>query len=98
MSTNSNDQGRAYEYAWIQALYETLSRERKTRIVENSSLIANERAWRIIDPRMQDIFVISADSAVNTLIELEPRMMETNCFWNFKRMTQEPKVMSGTLS
>ena len=37
MSTNSNDQGRAYEYAWINTLYRTLSEVRRTRIVDNSS-------------------------------------------------------------
>lgn len=30
MSTNSNDRGRAYEYAWINALYTALNTVRKT--------------------------------------------------------------------
>lgn len=29
MSTNSNDHGRAYEYAWINTLYRTLAAIRK---------------------------------------------------------------------
>ena len=29
VSTKSNDQGRAYEYAWMQTLYKTLSELRK---------------------------------------------------------------------
>lgn len=29
MSSNSNDQGRAYEYAWIKALSEALNKNRK---------------------------------------------------------------------
>ena len=49
MSTKSNDQGRAYEYAWIQTLYKAIAELRKTRIVENSSLIANEKAWSLMD-------------------------------------------------
>ena len=47
MSTNSNDHGRAYEYAWINTLYRTLAAIRKTRIVSNSSLDANKRAWNM---------------------------------------------------
>lgn len=76
MSTNSNDQGRAYEYAWIQTLYEALHTLRKTRIANNSSLAANERAWSVMDRGMQDLFVVSANAAVDTIIELEPRMVE----------------------
>lgn len=45
MSTNSNDRGRAYEYAWINTLYKALHEIRKTRIVNNSSFDANKRAW-----------------------------------------------------
>lgn len=76
VSTKSNDQGRAYEYAWIQTLYKALVEYRKTRIVENSSLHANERAWGEIDIEMQDIFKVSADAAIDTVIELEPRLIE----------------------
>lgn len=76
MSTNSNDQGRAYEYAWINTLYRALSAIRKTRIVNNSSLDANKRAWSVMDDDMQELFEISANSAVDTILELEPRMSE----------------------
>lgn len=78
VSTKSNDQGRAYEYAWIQTLYKALAEFRKTRIVENSSLIANEKAWSLMDAEMQDTFMISAGAAINTVLELEPRMLETD--------------------
>ena len=76
MSTKSNDQGRAYEYAWIQSLSKALSEVRKTRIVENSSLVANEKAWSLMDDDMQETFIISAEAAINTVLELEPRMSE----------------------
>lgn len=76
VSTKSNDQGRAYEYAWIQSLYKALAEYRKTRIVENASLAANEKAWTLIDIDMQETFKISADTAINTVLELEPRMLE----------------------
>lgn len=76
MGTNSNDKGRAYEYAWMKALYKSLSEIRKTKIVDNSSLSANERAWNVMSEEMKDIFVVSADAAVDTIIEMEPRMLE----------------------
>ena len=76
MSTSSNDQGRAYEYAWITALFETLNPIRKTEIVYNSSLDANERAWNAISQDKRDLFILSANSAVDAVLELEPRMEE----------------------
>ena len=76
VSTKSNDQGRAYEYAWIKTLYATLHELRKTRIVENSSLAANERAWSLMDDNTKETFMVSANAAINTILELEPRLVE----------------------
>lgn len=78
VSTKSNDQGRTYEYAWIQTLYKALAEFRKTRIVENSSLLANEKAWELMDTDMQETFMISAGAAINTVLEVEPRMLEVD--------------------
>jgi hypothetical protein len=78
VSTKSNDQGRAYEYAWIQTLYKTLAASRKTRIVENSSLAANEKAWALMDEDMKETFMISAEAAMDILLELEPKMSEAD--------------------
>ena len=78
MSSKSNDQGRAYEYAWIQTLYKALCESRKTRIVENTSLLANERAWDSMDDEMQKLFITSANAAIDTVLELEPRMSEAD--------------------
>lgn len=76
MSTTSNDQGRAYEYAWINALFEILDPIRKTGIVCNSSLDANERAWDALSREKQELFAVSANAAVDTILELEPCMEE----------------------
>ncbi len=78
MSTSSNDQGRAYEYAWIRALFEALDPLRKTGIVCNSSLNANERAWDAVTQDKRDLFTVSANAAVDEILELEPRMEENN--------------------
>ena len=78
MSTQSNDQGRAYEYAWINVLKETLEKHRDVKIIENSSLAANKRAWDSIAKEIQDMFVVSAEAAADTVLELEPKMIENN--------------------
>lgn len=78
MSASSYDQGRAYEYAWMTALYETLDPIRKTGIVCNSSLDANEKAWNALSQGRRDLFTISANAAVDELLELEPRMEEND--------------------
>ena len=78
MSTSSNDQGRAYEYAWINVLNQALSKIRNTAIVSNSSLEANKRAWDIMPEEMKNLFITSAEAAVETVLELEPRMIEND--------------------
>ena len=50
----------------------------QTRIVENSSLVANEKAWSLMDEDMQEIFMTSAGAAIDMVLELEPRMAEVD--------------------
>ncbi len=76
MSNRSNDFGRAYEYAWMETLYQSLYKLRKTQIIENSSLNANEKAWLCIDDDMKETFMISATAAMDTILELEPLLIE----------------------
>ena len=78
MSTNSNDQGRAYEYAWINSLYDALKLSRKVIIVDNSSLSANERAWNLMSKEMKEVLTVSANAATETVLELEPKMLEND--------------------
>lgn len=78
MSANSNDKGRAYEYAWMNALYEALKNARGTRIISNSSYDANKRAWSVMSDEVRDLLEVSANAAVATILELEPRMMEND--------------------
>ena len=80
VSTNSNDQGRAYEYAWIKTLYKALVKLRKTRIVENSSLEANEKAWNKMPEHIQEMYLISADAATENILEFEPNLIEADPF------------------
>lgn len=74
----SNNQGRAYEYAWMQTLYKVLAELRETRIIENTNLATNRKAWSLMEEDTQETFMRSAGSAVQTLLELEPRLTENN--------------------
>lgn len=76
MSTKSNDQGRAYEYAWINTLKNTLSRYGKVDVIANSSLEANKRAWEKMSDNVQSMYLTSAEAAVDTILELEPLLTE----------------------
>ena len=76
LSTRSNDQGRAYEYAWINVLNEELKKHRSASIINNSSLEANKRAWDSMTEEMKQLFIASAEAAVDTVLELEPRLVE----------------------
>ncbi len=78
MSTNSNDQGRAYEFVWINALNQALSKIRKTVMVSNSSLEANKRAWNVMPKDMKELLTVSAEAAVDAVLELEPRIVEND--------------------
>lgn len=76
MSANSNNQGRAYEYAWMTTLFNALDSVRETEIKYNSSYDANERAWNEISEEKRELYAISANAAVDAIIELEPLMEE----------------------
>ena len=78
MSSASNDKGRAYEYAWINVLYNRLSQIKNVRIINNSSLHANKRSWDLMSNEQKNLFIISAEAAVDTILELEPIMVEIN--------------------
>lgn len=76
MSTASNDQGRAYEYAWICVLEDELEQHHDVKVIDNSSLEANKKAWDSMSVEKQEMYSLSAKSAVYQLIDLEPLMAE----------------------
>ena len=78
MSTRSNDQGRAYEYAWIHVLRDELKKHRNASITHNSSLDANKRAWDSMSEEIRKMFISSAEAAIDALLELEPRLSEND--------------------
>lgn len=76
MSSRSNDQGRAYEYIALVTLYTEISKIRKAKIVQNSSLEAAKAAWDNMSKSMQHLLMVSAASFVPEIFDLEPLILE----------------------
>lgn len=78
MSKESNNQGRAYEYICIVSLEKEIKKVRPVVIENNSSFEAAHHAWNSIDIEIQNILLQSAVSAVETIFELEPLILEND--------------------
>ena len=76
MSSRSNDQGRAYEYIALVTLYTEISKIRKAKIVQNSSLEAAKAAWDNMSKSMQHLLMVSSASFVPEIFDLEPLILE----------------------
>lgn len=76
MSNKSNDQGRAYEFACLNALNDEIKKLRPVRIETTDGYDAAKRAWNVIDNSVQVVMEESALAAVETLFELEPLIVE----------------------
>ena len=76
MSSKSNDQGRAFEFACIEALGREISKHRSARIEHNSSYYAANNAWNSMSSPFQRVLQTAANSAVDTIFDLEPLILE----------------------
>ncbi len=76
MSDASNNQGRAYEFACLNSLYEAISNIRSARIIINSSYQAAENAWNTLIPENRTLYELSAKSTIETIFALEPNIVE----------------------
>lgn len=76
MSNKSNDQGRAYEFACLNALNDEIKKLRPVKIETTDGYDAAKRAWNAIDNSLQVVMEESALTAVETLFELEPLIVE----------------------
>lgn len=75
MSAKSNDQGRAFEYACIIKLKDRIEDIRPA-IVDEESVVAAKRAWKIQTEEQQKIFFRAADAFIDTLFLAEPLILE----------------------
>lgn len=78
MSKESNNQGRAYEYICIVSLEKEIKKMRPVTIENNSSFEAAHHAWNSINIEIQNVLLQSAASAVETIFELEPLILEND--------------------
>lgn len=78
MSNKSNNQGRAYEYIFLNSLFEVISKIREVSIEKNSSLMASKQAWETLSSQDKEIYKISALTGVSIILDLEPLIIEKN--------------------
>lgn len=78
MSIQSNNQGRAYEYACINTLNTEINKFRKSQIFEDSAYLADKNAWNLIDNNLQRILIKSSQAVVETIFDLEPMILEND--------------------
>ena len=76
MSEQSNNHGRAYEYICLTTLYNEISQYRSAKIQQNSAYHAAFHAWSQVGQVFQDILLNSAKSAVATIFDMEPMIIE----------------------
>lgn len=78
MSNQSNVIGRAYEYICIEILNVEINKVRESKIERTSSYNVAEDCWNIIDLEMQEILKQSALTAVYSIFDLEPCILEND--------------------
>lgn len=75
MSSKSNDQGRAFEYACIIELKDRIENIRPVR-VDKQSVLAAQRAWNLQSKDNQMLFMRAANAFLDTLFKAEPLILE----------------------
>lgn len=91
MSSKSNLQGRAYEYACIITLYEMIKCIREVVIIKNSSFDACRESWEKLSENDKNIYKVSCLAAVKSIFKIEPRILE-NDSCNVELMIQPDKA------
>lgn len=76
MSDKSNNQGRAFEYVFVNVLKEEIEKRRSVEIEKNSSYLAAENAWNDIESSMRDTLRKGAIASCNKLFEAEVLLTE----------------------
>ncbi|WP_441736437.1 HaeIII family restriction endonuclease [Helicobacter pylori] len=76
MSDKSNNQGRAYEYAWCLALEQKLSVFKKVVVDKQNGFNAANRAYESLEKSLQKRYLESAKQGVLLLLDCEPLLSE----------------------
>lgn len=77
MSSKSNDQGRAFEYACIIELKDRIEDIRPV-VIDEESVMAAKRAWETQAENQQEMFLKAANAFIDTLFFAEPLILECN--------------------
>lgn len=77
MSTKSNDQGRAYEFAYLTTLQEEISKYRNSEIDKNSGYRSAKKAWNTLSDQEKVIYKTSALAGVREILSLEPTLFDS---------------------
>lgn len=76
ITDHSTVNGKAYEYACVLSIQDIVSKYRKIKIVENSSMkIARER-FNSIPESERNTMIKSASAGINAILTMEPRIVE----------------------
>ncbi|GAA9243857.1 hypothetical protein BTM379_03410 [Helicobacter pylori] len=81
MSDKSNNQGRAYEYAWCLALEQKLSVFKKVIVDKQNGFNACYRAYESLEKSLQERYLESAKQGVLLLLDCEPLLSEVIGSW-----------------
>lgn len=76
MSDKSNNQGRAYEYAWCLALEQKLSVFKKVVVDKQNGFNAANRAYESLEKFLQERYLESTKQGVSLLLDCEPLLSE----------------------
>ncbi len=76
MNNKSNNQGRAYEYAWCLALEQKLSVLKKVIVDKQNGFNACYRAYESLEKSLQERYLESAKQGVLLLLDCEPLLSE----------------------
>ncbi|WP_187910925.1 HaeIII family restriction endonuclease [Helicobacter pylori] len=76
MSNKSNNQGRAYEYAWCLALEQKLSVLKKVIVDKQNGFNACYRAYESLEKSLQERYLESTKQGVLLLLDCEPLLSE----------------------
>ena len=85
----SNNQGRAYEYAYLIAFEKRVKPYRDVVIVKNSAFEAAQGAWDDVGEDMRQNHAASAVAGVKKLLEAEPLILDGSDTLEVKIQTDE---------
>lgn len=76
MSNESDRHGRAFEYACLTVLNDSISGKRKTRVITDDNYYQRQTAWRSFSISEQNSFILGAKAAVPQLFDMEPMILD----------------------